>query len=140
MNTTAFRVGAITWVVTGAGHTVLSLFVRDDPQLAAAMRASTIQIGPLELDAESLHRGVSLVMGLALIVVGALLWMIADVLRDAPQRLRPFGTVALVATVLALGIAAVLIPGPPLVTFSVATIAFGIALFSKTPTRATSTP
>lgn len=139
MNATAFRVGAITWVVTGAGHTVLSFFLPSDPELDAVMRESQIQIGPLQLNAESLHRGVSLVMGLAVIVVGALLWMIANTLRTTPDRLRPFGVVALVATVLALAIAALWVPGPPLVTFSIATIAFCTALFAKQPTQATAT-
>lgn len=135
----AFRVGAVTWTVTGVGHTVLGFFLPSDPELDAVMRGSEIEIGPLQLDAESLHRGVSLIMGLAVIVVGALLWMIADTLRTAPDRLRPYGIVALVATLLALAIAAVWIPGPPLVTFSVATIAVCTALFAKPATRVTAT-
>jgi len=139
MNATAFRVGAVTWTVTGVGHTVLSFFLPSDPELDAVMRASQFEIGLLQLNAESLHRGVSLVMGLAVIVVGALLWMIADTLRTAPDRLRPYGIVALIATLLALAIAALWVPGPPLVTFSVATIAFCAALFTKSPTRATAT-
>jgi hypothetical protein len=139
MNETAFRVGAVTWTVTGLGHSILHFVLPGDPELSAAMRASEIQIGPVKLDVESLNQGISLAMALAMIFAGALLWMIADVLRNDPDRLHRFGIVALVATVLALGIAVVWIPGPPLVTFAVATIAFGAALFAKTPARITST-
>ncbi|TCC07902.1 LIC_13387 family protein [Kribbella soli] len=133
MNLTAFRVGAVAWGFTGLGHDILEFVLPGDPELAATMRASTIDVGPLQLNAESLSRGVSVAMGLAMIVVGALLWMIADVLRNDPDRLRPFGIIALVATVLALGLAVLWVPGPPLVTFSVATVAFVAAFLLKKP-------
>jgi hypothetical protein len=132
MNLTAFRVGAVAWAFTGFAHDVLEFVLPGDPELAAAMRASEIAVGPVQLNSESLMRGVSLAMGLAMIVVGVLLWMIAGLLRDDPERLRPFGIVALVATILALGLAVWWVPGPPLVTFSVATVAFLAALFTRT--------
>ncbi|WP_427891683.1 LIC_13387 family protein [Kribbella sp. GL6] len=133
MQLTAFRVGAVAWTFTGVAHDVLEFALSADPQLTAAMRASSVEVGPVHLNAESLHRGVSLAMGLAMIVVGILLWMISEVLRDNLDRLRRFGRVALLSSILALGLAVVWVPGPPLVTFTVATAAFTAALLAKTP-------
>lgn len=135
MRLTAFRVGAAAWVVTGLAHDVLEFALPADPELSAAMRASDIQVGPVSLDAELLNRGVSLAMGLAMIVVGVLLWMIARTFRTDPERVRPFGIVALGGSVLALGLAVLFVPGPPLLTFTVATVAFVVALASRTRAR-----
>lgn len=137
MNPAAFRVGAAAWVVTGVGHGVLEFVLRGDPELNAAMRESRIEVGPVRLDAESLNRGVSLAMSLAMVFVGVLLWMIADLLRSDPDRLRPFGIVALGASILALGLAVWWVPGPPLVTFAVATVAFAAALFARSRAQVT---
>ncbi|HEY9411296.1 MAG TPA: hypothetical protein VIP77_17085 [Jiangellaceae bacterium] len=109
-------------------HDILEFAIPGDPELNAAMRASHIQMGPISLQAEQLNRGVSLAMGLAMFVVGLLLWMLAELLKAAPDRVRTFGMVALASSVAALGLAVLLIPGPPLVTFSFATIAFTVAL------------
>ncbi|MBZ2198549.1 LIC_13387 family protein [Occultella gossypii] len=128
MRWTAFRVGAIAWVFTGVAHDILEFVLPVDPELTAAMRASNIQVGPATLNAELLNRGVSLAMGLTMIVVGVLLWMIADLVRSGPERGLRFGVVALVSSAALLAVAVVLIPGPPLVTFTVATIAFAVAL------------
>lgn len=135
MQLTAFRVGAAAWVVTGLVHDVLEFVLPGDPELNAAMRASVIEVGPVSLDAELLNRGMSLSMGLAMMVVGVLLWMIARVFQTNPERARPFGIVALVGTVLTLALAVVCVPGPPLLTFSVATIALIVALVAKTQPR-----
>jgi hypothetical protein len=70
-------------------------------------------------------------MGLAMVVVGLLLWMVARAFRTEPQRARPFGIVALISTVLALGLAVIWVPGPPVVTFTVGTVAFVVALAAK---------
>ena len=137
MQLTAFRVGAAAWMFTGVVHDILELVLPGDPELTAALRASTLEVGPFSLDAELLNRGVSLSMGLAMVVVGVLLWMIAGAFRSEPGRARPFGIVALVGTVLALGLAVVWVPGPPLVTFTVAAVAFVVALTAK-PSRRTS--
>ncbi|MFC7619187.1 hypothetical protein [Microlunatus sp. GCM10028923] len=134
MNVTAIKVGAGAWMFTGVVHDVLSLILPDDPVLAEALRASQLQVGPFSLNSASLQQGISLAMGLAMFAVGLLLWMIT---RQLPaERLRPFGIVALVASLAALGLAIAMIPGPPMITFSVASIAFVIALAAKTRTRA----
>jgi len=137
MQLTAFRVGAAAWMFTGVVHDILDLALPGDPELSAAMRASHIQLGPISLQAESLTQGISLSMGLAMFVVGLLLWMLAELLKAAPERMLPFGIVALAASFVALCLAALLIPGPPLVTFAIATAAFTIALVRRPSTRPT---
>jgi hypothetical protein len=116
---------------TGVVHDVLEFVLPGDPELNAAMRASHIQVGPISLQAESLNRGVSLAMGLAMFVVGLLLWMIARLLKATPDGMQAFGIVALASSIVALGLAVLLVPGPPLMTFAVATVAFTIALIRK---------
>lgn len=74
-------------------------------------------------------------MGLAMFVVGLLLWMIARLLKATPDRMQPFGIVALASSIVAFGLAVLLVPGPPLVTFAVATVAFTIALIRKPRAR-----
>lgn len=135
MRLTAFRVGAAAWMFTGVVHNILEFVLPGEPELTAAMRASVIEVGPFMLNADSLNRGVSLAMGFAMIVVGVLLWMIARAFQTEPNRARSFGVVALIGSVVVLILAVVLIPGPPLVTFTVATVAFIVALAPKTPSR-----
>lgn len=132
MRLTAGKVGAGAWMFTGLVHNVLSLILPDDPVLAEALRASALQVGPFSLNSASLHQGISLAMGLAMFVVGLLLWMI---IRALPaEKLRPFGIVALAASLAALGLAIAMIPGPPVITFTVASAAFVIALAGRTRT------
>ena len=131
MRLAAFRTGAAAWIFTGLVHDILELTLSGDPGLNEAMRASEIRVGPFSLDAEMLNRGVSLSMGWAMITVGVLLWMIASSFKNERERLRPFGIAALAASVGTLALAAVLIPGPPLVTFTVAVVAFIAALAKK---------
>lgn len=131
MQLTAFRVGAAAWMFMGVVHDILELVLPGDPELTAALRASSLEVGPFSLDADLLSRGVSLSMGLAMVVAGVLLWMIAGAFRTEPGRARPFGIVAVVGTVLTLGLAVVWVPGPPLATFTVAAVAFVVALTGK---------
>jgi hypothetical protein len=94
VNLTAFPQGAGAWVFTGVVHDILEFVLPGDPDLAAAMRASSIDIGPISLQADSLNRGVSLAMGLTMVVVGVLLWLIAGTAMS-PERQRRFGVTAL---------------------------------------------
>ena len=135
MNLTAFRVGAAAWMFTGVVHDILELVLPADPELDAAMRATSLELGPVSLQADLLNRGMSLSMGLAMLVVGLLLWMIAEALEAPSHRMRTFGVVALVSSAAALALAVVFVPGPPLVTFTVATVAFAVALLAKPALR-----
>ena len=129
MTLRAFRVGAAAWVFTGVLHDVLELVLTRDPGVEAAMRkASVVQIGPLTLEPTLLTSGVSLAMGAAMILVGILLWMIGDLLHDEPGRLARFAAVALVGSVAVLLLAVLHLLGPPLITFTVASIAFAVAV------------
>lgn len=124
----AYRVGVIAWLVTGVVHDVLEFVLPGDPELTALMQDTSTQVGPVTLNSELLNRGVSLAMGLAMIVVGILLWMVADLLRSRPDQGRRFGVVALAGSAVLLTVSVLFVPGPPLVTFTVATIAFAVAL------------
>lgn len=131
MHSTAFRVGAVAWMFTGAAHSVLEFVLRGDAELDARMREAVIQLGPIALNVQRLNQGVSLTMGLSMFVVGLLLWMIGGLVRSGQEPMTSFGVVALVASLLALALAVVLIPGPPVLTLSVASIAFAIGLAAK---------
>ncbi|MFD0556453.1 hypothetical protein ACFQ3B_05275 [Stackebrandtia endophytica] len=131
MRWTAFRIGAIAWIFTGIVHDILEFVLPGDPELTALMRTSDMEIGPVTLNSEQLIRGVSLGMGLAMATVGVLLWMMVDLLRERPNMARRFGIVAVVASAALLAVAVLFVPGPPLVTFSVATIAFALALVPR---------
>lgn len=131
MRWTAFRVGAVAWVFTGVVHDVLEFVLQGDPELTAMMKASNTEVGPVTLNADLLNRGVSLAMGLAMIVVGVLLWMIVDLVRSEAGAARRFGVVALISSAVLLVVSVIWVPGPPLVTFTVATIAFTVALIPR---------
>ncbi len=125
----AFRVGAAAWVFTGVLHDVLELALARDPGVEAALReASSIEIGALSLKPALLTSGVSLAMGVAMILVGVLLWMLGDLLRDAPEKLARFAIVALVGSAAVLVLAVLHLLGPPILTFTVATIAFAVTV------------
>lgn len=57
MNLTAFRVGAAAWMFTGVVHDILELVLPADPELDAAMRATSLELGPVSLQADLLNRG-----------------------------------------------------------------------------------
>jgi hypothetical protein len=135
MRATAFRVGAAAWMFTGAVHSVLDVVLRGEAVLDAQVREAVIQLGPIALNEQRLNQGVSLTMGLAMVAVGLLLWMIAGLVRSGKGPMTSFGVVALVASLLALTIAVVLIPGPPVLTLSVASVAFVVALVVRVPAR-----
>ena len=127
----AFRVGAIAWAFTGVAHSILEFVLPRDLDMTAVMRSSDSQVGPVTLNAELLNRGVSLSMGLAMILVGVLLWMVADLLRGEADVTRRFGVVSLAGSAVLAAVAALFVPGPPLVMFIVATIAFALALIPR---------
>ncbi|GAB2471592.1 hypothetical protein GCM10027063_10170 [Promicromonospora xylanilytica] len=83
---------------TGVVHDLLELVLQADPELDAAMCATSIETGPVSLQADLLNRGVSLSMGLAMFAVGLLLWMIATALEAPSRWMRTFGVVALVSS------------------------------------------
>lgn len=137
--TVAYRVGAWCWIVTGIGHlSVDALLSRASPspeaaRLNAAMRESVFAIGGIRRTSLDVVNGISVAMGLALVLVGVLFLMVARVAGSAEQT-RGAAALGLVASLVFLAVAAVLLPLPPIVTFTVASASFAIAL-ARLPRR-----
>jgi ABC-type amino acid transport system permease subunit len=130
----SFRVGAWSWIVTGAGHTLLDIARRSSPSDADASVNATLRSGGFEL--LGLHRtyyevsmGVSLLMGVCIVFVGVLLLHIQRL--TPPQGLRAAATLGLAMSAAALAVSAWLEPPPPIVFFSAACVAFGLAVRSS---------
>ncbi|MFJ8078946.1 hypothetical protein ACIQ7Q_34690 [Streptomyces sp. NPDC096176] len=129
-----FRIGAWCWIVTGVGHLAGETLTSLAPD-AEAQRMNDLMRGydPLTILGVSpsqyqLTLGMSLIMSLALVTTGVLLLLIARLTADAPGRARTAGYVGLVGSATALVLSAVFLLIPPTITFTVASIAFGVAL------------
>lgn len=126
----SFRVGAWCWIVTGTGHTLGDVYTRIFPTAAddsidAAMRAHPFELFGLHRTYYELTMGFSLSMGLCMVFVGVLLLHIYQ--RTPREGLRAAATLGLAMSAAALAISAWLEPPPPIVFFSVACVAFGLA-------------
>ncbi|MEV7010243.1 hypothetical protein [Streptosporangium sp. NPDC051022] len=138
--TSAFRAGAWAWVLTGAGHLTIAAVLALRPAnpatapavaatapAVAAMRNSDFGFAGPRRSLYDLNTGMSLVMGVALVLAGLVCVLVA---REAPgliERLRSLSGLALAASVVAFGLSVWLLPLPPIVLFGVATVAFGWA-------------
>ncbi|MCY1013768.1 hypothetical protein OV079_51245 [Nannocystis pusilla] len=91
------------------------------------MRESVFAIGGIRRTSLDVVNGISVAMGLALVLVGVLFLMVARVAGSAEQT-RGAAALGLVASLVFLAVAAVLLPLPPIVTFTVASASFAIAL------------
>lgn len=139
--TGAFRAGAWAWVVTGAGHLTIAavLVLRPaNPATApavAAMRNADFGFPGPRRSLYDLNTGMSLVMGVALVLAGLVCVLVA---REAPvliERSRSLSAPALVASVVTFALSVWLLPLPPIVLFGVATVAFGWATAHRRPAR-----
>lgn len=137
--TLAYRVGAWCWIVTGIGHMSLdALLSRAAPspeaaRLNAAMRENVFALGGIPRTSLDVMNGISITMGLALVLVGVLFLMIARAAGSA-ERTRGAAALGLGASLACLAVAAVLLPLPPIVTFTVASGSFAVAL-ARLPRR-----
>jgi hypothetical protein len=127
----SFRIGAWCWIVTGTGHTLGDIYTRVFPSTAddyidAAMRAHPFELFGLHRTYYELTMGFSLSMGLCMVFVGVLLLHIHKL--TPRQGLRAAATLGLAMSAAALAISAWLEPPPPIVFFSVACVAFGLAV------------
>jgi hypothetical protein len=139
-STLAYRIGAWSWIVCGAAHTILDIAMRLSPTpadeaLDDAMRAQPFELGGIERTTYELMQGISLAMGVAIVTVGVLL-LFAGRLAASAGRARTAILIGLVTSVVMLGLALALLPSPPIVLFTVASMAFGFALFGKDPVTA----
>lgn len=127
----SFRIGAWCWIITGAGHTLGDIYLRNfasdaDESIDAAMRAHPFDMLGLHRTYYEVTMGFSLAMGLCMVFVGVLLLYIH---RLTPrQGLRPAAILGLTMSAAALAISAWLEPPPPIVLFSVACVAFGLSV------------
>lgn len=126
----SFRVGAWCWIATGTGHTLGDISMRVFPSTAddsidAAMRAHPFELFGLHRTYYELTMGFSLSMGLCMVFVGVLLLHIHKLTPG--EGLRSAATLGLAMSAAALALSAWLEPPPPIVFFSVACVAFGLA-------------
>jgi xanthine/CO dehydrogenase XdhC/CoxF family maturation factor len=129
-----FRIGAWCWIVTGTGHTLIDISTRifasdADEFVDGTLRARSFGMLGLRRSLYDVSMGVSLSMGLTMVCVGVLLLHIH---RLTPrQDLRTAATLGLAMSAAALAISVWLEPPPPIVFFSVACVAFGLAARSS---------
>ena len=133
----AYRIGAWSWIVCGAGHSILDIAMRlsptlDEERVDAVLRDQVFALGGISRSSYEVMQGISLAMGVAIVTVGVLLLCIGR-LASSAGRARPAVLIGLVASVVKLGLAGVLMPSPPIVLFSLASVAFGIALVRGRP-------
>jgi hypothetical protein len=131
--TSVFRAGAWAWVLTGAGHLTIAAVLALRPAnpvtapVVAAMRNADFGFAGPRRSLYDLNTGMSLVMGVALVLAGLVCVLVA---REAPgliERSRSLSGLTLAASVVAFGLSVRLLPLPPIVLFGVATMAFGWA-------------
>lgn len=137
--TLAYRVGAWCWIVTSIGHLSLDAALSlapaspDSARLNAAMRENVFAIGGIRRTSLDVMNGISITMGLAIALVGILFLMIARVAGSAEQ-MRGATALGLVASLASLTVAAIFLPLPPIVLFTVSSASFAVALW-KLPRR-----
>jgi len=137
-----FRIGAWSWVITGAGHLMLAagLALRpEDPAAAraiAAMRVYSVEFAGVRRSLRDIDLGMSLVMAAALIFGGVVCLRVARSAPDLVTRSRSLSGLGLAASLVVLGLSLWLLPAPPIVLFSVASVAFGWALAAARPAPA----
>lgn len=131
-----YRTGAWLWVITGITHNLFDLLSRLFPSAAKEPVRTVLYNLPFEFlgmnsNYYRLTMGFSLAMGTSIALAGVLFLLIAR-LAGTAVRTRPACFLGLAASValLAISIAALQLP-PPIVTFSLASLAFAAALFAS---------
>ena len=134
MRSPFYRVGAWCWIVTGVGHTVTDVALRLSPPEADREFDAVLRDHPFELmggrtSHYDLFMGFSIAMGLAIGLVGFLLLML-DRFATKPDQKRTTGIIGLAASSGLLALSIAWMPPPPILFFSIATVAFTIAVFT----------
>lgn len=132
-----FRAGAWCWIVTGTAHNLIDVYLRffpraQDQVIDDLMRAHPVDMLGLHRTYYGMNMGFSLAMGLCMIFVGVLLLWVG---RLSAQGVRQVAAAGLGMSALALGISVWLEPPPPIVTFSLACIAFGLSIRGSNEVR-----
>ncbi|MEV6276916.1 hypothetical protein [Nocardia sp. NPDC051832] len=133
-----YRVGAWCWIVTGLGHTAGDVYLRSRPSKADATLDTVLRNHPFELMGTQrshyeLFMGFSLAMGISMALVGLLFLMLARFATE-PRQVRQAGFLGLAASLGLLALSVAWEPPPPIVLFTLASLAFAAAVF--VPVRA----
>lgn len=135
MHLVLYRVGAWCWLVTGIGHLIGEVLLRPPSSPAgAAMADHYVDMLGLRRSLMELMTGFGVAMGLAIALAGVLFLLIARLAADAPERARTAAFAGLAASAILLALALAVLPPPPIVTFTLASLAFAAALV-VTPRR-----
>ncbi|MEV4491304.1 hypothetical protein AB0K04_14430 [Micromonospora coxensis] len=141
MRNTVYRVGAWCWIITGLGHTATDIAMRLSPsdtdrEFDAMLRDHPFALMGMQTSHYELFMGFSLAMGLAIALVG-ILFLMLERFASEPGQVRVAGTVGLATSLALLALSVALLPPPPIVLFTIAGVAFAVAVFS---TRDSTTP
>ncbi|WP_107705145.1 LIC_13387 family protein [Nocardioides allogilvus] len=120
-------------VITGAGHTTLVAIGSsatpspEEREVRALMAATSIPVAGMERSYWDLYQGMSLMMALMLVGLGALVLLVR---RRAPGLVEDPRTALLLAVVLvpAVALSVLLLPPPPMVLLGLAALAAVVAL------------
>jgi hypothetical protein len=137
-----YRIGAWLWIITGVAHSMADVLSRLFPTAAkepvrAALRNLPFEFLGMNSDYYKLTMGFSLAMGTSIALVGVLFLLIARLTAGTAARTRPACFVGLAASLglLAISITALQLP-PPMITFTLASLAFAAALFTSAQSSA----
>lgn len=137
MNTRFYRIGAWAWIVCGLGHSTLDVLSRLQPSSSTKvddlLRGESFVLGGQQRTYYEVFMGISLMMGLAIALVGALLLFIGRLSLTSRQA-RQVVAIALVASLTGLGISIALEPWPAVLWYAIAAPCFAVALRAG-PTR-----
>ncbi|MFD4432518.1 hypothetical protein [Nocardia sp. NPDC058497] len=128
-----YRIGAWCWIIAGLGHTVGDVvFTRLMPTDADKAFDDVLRNQPFELVGSQrnhyeLFMGFSLIMGISVALVGVLFLMLARFAAE-PRQTRQAGFVGLAASLGLLALNVALEPPPPIVLFTLASLAFAGAV------------
>lgn len=136
MRSRFYTVGAWCWIVTGSVHDALDAMTRIRPPESEAALNATMKDMPFDFFGLSrnyyeVNMGISLGMGLAMVVVGLLFLFIGKVAQDAGTR-RQAAKIGLVASLAPLALAVAWLPPPPIITFGLASVCFAAAVRAST--------
>jgi hypothetical protein len=111
----SFRIGAWAWIVCGLGHTSLDVLSRVKPSGSTKvddfLRTQQFLLGGQERTYYEVFMGISIMMGLAIALVGALLLFVSRLPLPATQA-RQLTLIAFVASLTGLGISIACEPWP----------------------------
>ncbi|GAB3864881.1 hypothetical protein GCM10029963_76030 [Micromonospora andamanensis] len=134
MRSSFYRTGAWFWIITGLGHTAGDIAMRISPSDAdrefdATLREHVFSLMGTHTSHYDLFMGFSLAMGLATALAG-LLFLMLERFAAVPRQVRAAAIVGLGTSSGMLALSIAVFPLPPIVFFTIASVAFAVAVFS----------